>query len=571
MVDRQGGFKGCTGFGLAAVINFVLWRDALSRAPRAEAGRLAVDPVAVDAPRVSPFQLYHLARVYDEWEGEDYEGSSCRGAVKGFHKHGACRRELWPGPDAPVGDARWQWQADAATRPLGAYYRVDARSINDLQAAVHEVGAVYVSARVHGGWASMEEASGANARLPVIRRSLATPHVGLHAFAIVGYEPRGWVVQNSWGGDWGYHGYAILPYRDFVDSAVDAWVAVLGAPTMVAADDRPAAAALCSFRCDSLSAAVTREPSWLWTQPTIPSRGATKPLSTEEAYALTIVMENDGRALRRRVGFDSVEQAVDEITVDLPLRWFHANRETTGDTLRFAVYVHGGLNSEEDSIRRVRIMAPYFLANGVYPLFVTWRTSFYDSILGIMDDSLRRFFRPPSRAESIGWADAIANQVTEATDRAIEVACQNLLVKPVWTQIKQNAQAGIRNGRGLYLLSRGIEDLIEQVDDSGGEVQLHLIGHSAGALPIGHLLRRFRTRHLTAASCRLFAPACTADFANDHFVDAMERGLLPPEQFYLHAMSDELERADRVGPYGKSLLYLISRALETHHKVCCLS
>ena len=72
MVDRQGGFKGCTGFGLAAVINFVLWRDALSRAPRAEAGRLAVDPVAVDAPRVSPFQLYHLARVYDEWEGEDY-------------------------------------------------------------------------------------------------------------------------------------------------------------------------------------------------------------------------------------------------------------------------------------------------------------------------------------------------------------------------------------------------------------------------------------------------------------------------------------------------------------------
>ena len=30
-------------------------------------------------------------------------------------------------------------------------------------------------------------------------------------------------------------------------------------------------------------------------------------------------------------------------------------------------------------------------------------------------------------------------------------------------------------------------------------------------------------------------------------------------------LSDRLERADRVGPYGKSLLYLVSRALETRH------
>ena len=34
----------------------------------------------------------------------------------------------------------------------------------------------------------------------------------------------------------------------------------------------------------------------------------------------------------------------------------------------------------------------------------------------------------------------------------------------------------------------------------------------------------------------------------------------------LDILSDERELADSVGPYGKSLLYLVSRALEDHHK-----
>ena len=40
--------------------------------------------------------LYHLARFYDEWPGEDYDGSSCRGALKAWNKHGVCSDALWP-------------------------------------------------------------------------------------------------------------------------------------------------------------------------------------------------------------------------------------------------------------------------------------------------------------------------------------------------------------------------------------------------------------------------------------------------------------------------------------------
>ena len=46
--------------------------------------------VVRDEMRVSPRMLYDMAKRYDEWPGEEYEGSSARGAMKGWHKHGVC-------------------------------------------------------------------------------------------------------------------------------------------------------------------------------------------------------------------------------------------------------------------------------------------------------------------------------------------------------------------------------------------------------------------------------------------------------------------------------------------------
>ena len=36
-----------------------------------------------------------MARRYDEWPGESYEGSSARGAMKGFVRHGVCLAKTW--------------------------------------------------------------------------------------------------------------------------------------------------------------------------------------------------------------------------------------------------------------------------------------------------------------------------------------------------------------------------------------------------------------------------------------------------------------------------------------------
>jgi hypothetical protein len=54
-------------------VNYLFWR------------RLRVDRkdrISPPPAKVSERMLYHLARFYDEWEGEDYGGSNCRGAIK---------------------------------------------------------------------------------------------------------------------------------------------------------------------------------------------------------------------------------------------------------------------------------------------------------------------------------------------------------------------------------------------------------------------------------------------------------------------------------------------------------
>lgn len=199
LILNQGSEGACTGFGLAAVVNYLLFKCSLETGETVQS--------------VSARMLYHMARIYDEWAGEDYAGSSCRGAMKGWHRHGVCLDTTWPYRD----DRRRirfvkpdrGWQSEAAQAPLGAYYRINKDSIVDMQAAIYEAGAIYVSAEVHDGW-DLDERD----VLPVIEIPDDLGDTGGHAFALVGYNADGFIVQNSWGGKWGFQGFAIMTYRD---------------------------------------------------------------------------------------------------------------------------------------------------------------------------------------------------------------------------------------------------------------------------------------------------------------------------------------------------------------------
>jgi pimeloyl-ACP methyl ester carboxylesterase len=542
LILDQGREGACTGFGLACVINYLMWIKA--GCPR-------------EFKKASARMLYHLARMYDEWPGEDYDGSSCRGALKGWHKHGVCSEGHWPYRNEkgivafvpPSGN----WAEDAVSRTLGVYYRIDKNSVVDIQAAINEIGAVYVSSDVHKGWfLDRVEAAMSFDKLPVIRRPKNAKADGGHAFALVGYSKTGFIIQNSWGAHWGLGGFAILPYEDWVDFGFDAWAAALGVARDAKREITPAKPASKVFLRHDARAEVKRAVGVTVGR----AAGAEKRLSQEDAYRRTLVFGNDGFVERRIVEHENADATVHELGCAIPAKWFGARRGDGRD--RLVVYAHGGLNSESASLARIRALGSCFEANGVYPLFLTWKTGVKETIANLIEDKLADLVRPAGGPRE--WLESIKDSVIEAKDRALEAAARQILVRAIWEQMKQNAAAAALTGRGGQKLAEALGELAAQ---RGDKLEIHLVGHSAGAIILGHLLAQMPGQ---VASCTLYAPACTVDFANKHYAASVEGGKLNGRKFRIHVLSDERECEDGVGPYGKSLLYMVSRALEPVHK-----
>jgi hypothetical protein len=203
LILDQGREGACTGFGLSCVVNYLRW---------VKAGL----PPKMDS--VSPRMLYTLARRHDEYEGENYEGSSCRGALKGWFNHGVCLEPDWPYLPEKSNPATYGYASRAAQNTLGIYYRIDTRSITDVQAAIAQHRAVFVSAFTHPGWDAVPITSAPkrHADLPLIAFDGRRSETGGHAFALIGFNAQGFILQNSWGRNWGAGGFAVLGYLDWL-------------------------------------------------------------------------------------------------------------------------------------------------------------------------------------------------------------------------------------------------------------------------------------------------------------------------------------------------------------------
>jgi predicted chitinase len=511
LILDQGREGACTGFGLACVINYLRWRKAGM-------------PSKLDS--VSPRMLYNFARRYDEYAGDDYDGSSCRGALKGWFYHGVCLEEDWPYQAEDSQPPSFGYADRATANTLGIYYRIDLKTITDLQAAILEVGAIYVSANTHRGWQNVRNVRkkiAGHEGLPVIEFDGRPSQTDGHAFALVGFNTLGFVVQNSWGKNWGSGGFAVLTYADWLANGMDAWVAAMGVRGLVFGQ-RAAAIPGATGR-----AGADRSGAW----------------NEADAYAHSVVLGNDGR-VTRYLTQDALNRGLLYQACTLPDQWFHQQKSATK---RLVIYAHGGLNSEEDAIKRARIMGPYLIGNGCYPLFMVWKTGLLESIGDIITD---RFRPEPSRVGGIREA------LTNVTDGIIEQTIGRPFARPVWSEMKENAEGASLPTRGADLLVTALQNLAQTWGDN---LEIHLIGHSAGSIFLGWLVDLLAARGLDARarSIHFYAPACTVQFANRHFTpheDLMK-------SMYLDILSDENERDDDVAAvYRKSLLYMVSDALE---------
>jgi hypothetical protein len=518
LILNQGQEGACTGFGLTCVINYLRWMKS---------------GLPEKFESVSPRMLYTLARRYDEYQGENYEGSSCRGALKGWFNNGVCLESDWPYAPAKSNPAMYGFADRASENTLGVYYRIETKSITDMQAAIAQHRAIFVSAYTHDGWDNVpeiEKLPQKHAGLPLIAFDGKPSQDGGHAFALVGFNSQGFVLQNSWGNDWGAAGFAVLTYLDWLANGMDAWVVSLGVPGVIAGR------LVVSKGAVGNRAGADRSKWW----------------DTGLAYQHSIILGNDGR-VSRYLTEDEQPRKLQQQAYALPDQWF---RQQLSVPKRLVIYAHGGLNSEADAIKRASAMGRFFVGNGCYPLFLVWKTGLLESIGDIISDAFRR---QPSIAGAAEW-------LTEKTDLMVEKAIGRPLARPIWSEMKENAELAFAPRRGGSLLLDAIQALAATW---GSQFELHLIGHSAGSIALGHFLSSLAARlqarrddglGARVMSIHLYAPACTVSFANRHY--ASDERIM--DRLYLNVLSDKIERGDQVASiYRKSLLYLVSNALET--------
>ena len=518
---HQGNTNACTGFALSTVIEYLLKKSDR-------------EPLAA----ISPYMLYSMARRYDEFPGSTEDsGSSLRGALKGWFKHGACEHRLYPSIKMPAatGGQDDDWWLDAVLRPLGAYFRIDTRSITDMHAALNEVGILYASAGCHPGWdvgANAEPTDGEASIWVIPAKGTDALHPG-HAFAIVGYTELGFLIQNSWGSEWGTQGMAVLTYDDWLRNAMDCWVVQLGVVTQ----EHKEIAKSVSLRTDAQGKVAL---------------AAGKVLRNREISPFIVNMGNNG-LLSNSGAFRTKPDDVRAI-VDVQLAAARKLWGLEGKPLDVCVYMHGGLVDEENAAEAAAQWIPLLYENRIFPVFLMWETDFISTVMNILSDAVKGV---PRTTAGIG----------EKIERWWNQRLERWLARPgtvIWGEMKQNAQsmsqpipgAAAEKQAGAVLLYEHFKSHVESKD-----VRMHLVGHSAGAIVASYFVDELVRAGGEVESLSFMAPAVRVDRFQQLVKPHLASGRVKRyQQFHL---SEQAEQDDPTcGPYRRSLLYLVSESFE---------
>jgi Papain family cysteine protease len=521
VVLDQGSEGACTGFALASVVNYQLASRNLLNARN-------------QARIVSPRMLYEMARRYDEWPGEDYEGSSARGAMKGWVAHGVASRTSWPDKVHGPGHLTHEIANEAQRTPGGAYYRVMHRNIRDLHSALSEAGIVYATLMVHQGWeepgprkSKLAYALSGNLleiELPIINRK-GRADSG-HAVALVGYTHEGFIVQNSWGESWGNGGFALLPYEDWMLHATDCWVAQLGVPINFDVWDQAGAA--------DTTAGIHRA-------------GRAIPLSEIRPYVVDI--GNNGELSGSGEYWTTKEDLARLFTSiqDVARSW---------SKRRVLLYLHGGVNDERAVARRIVAFRDVCLENEIYPVHIMWETGFWESLKA----SILDLFTNKDERAGAGWLEKLREGAIEAKDRTIELTA----AAPgtvLWNEMKENGRLASASDGGMRLLTQAAQAAMERLGPAERKKwELHVAAHSAGSIFAAYAIELLVALGVNFKSLQFMAPAIRVDLFKRTLLPHIVRGTCPQPSLYV--LSDVGERDDDCGPYGKSLLYLVSNAFE---------
>ncbi|MBA2480844.1 MAG: C1 family peptidase [Planctomycetes bacterium] len=535
----QAGEDSCVGFALAAVINAGLSRRRDRRT------RLT------DRDLPSERMLYEMARRYDEWAGEHYQGTSLRGAMKGWSRHGVASRAAWPYQSGKPGHLSPERAADAMRRPLGAYYRVVDHDVSQVQAAIIEGDAVLASLWLHDGWKEgglRRPRASVRSRAGNLARILPSPgRVGLHAVALVGYNEDGFIVQNSWGPRWGTKGLAVLAYEDWVENRQDAWVGRIGPET------RDASGHPRIFTGGFLGTPAT---------PRVGTAGTEGLGVSPESLPYLISTGDRGRL--------SSDGRLSTPAADLPAMAAKILEYPAIDGVRhILLYAHGGLVSETEGAQHADRLSRLCRSRRLPAFFFVWETGFSESLWG------RTVSRDDDQGPRAGsaWSDAwnwVSDQARKrliAAQRATGAALAPL-GRVFWNEMNGRAQGAASAAGGAARFARELMRVITQAD-TREPFRIHLAAHSAGSIYLAHLYRSSLARAIarsrgraTLGSIRFLAPAVSVDRAAGAFLTE-GRAPVAKRDFTIHTLSDAAEETDSIRVYPSSLLTYVADHLES--------
>jgi C1A family cysteine protease len=172
--------------------------------------------------------IYYNERATEGTVQED-SGAMIRDGIKSVAKLGVCSEKTWPYSDKNPGPFQEKPSAAAVKEALGCkattYQRLP-RTLRSFQARLASGFPFVFGFTVYETFESPEVAKTGEVPMPRPQEKM----LGGHAVLAVGYDDgsQRFTVCNSWGPQWGQHGYFTMPYAYLLDEnlADDFWTIV---------------------------------------------------------------------------------------------------------------------------------------------------------------------------------------------------------------------------------------------------------------------------------------------------------------------------------------------------------